>query len=197
MEIKQLPSPLSLQPFDPEVFQRVWRRVMPDQEHSPIALSSPAPSAPAAVSPVSEAERRHSCLGEASLPHTQALQNLMEQTHALLRTIQRLSRQAGPQTARVLSSLYAGLHQEQRRLSVAYFLITGSRCRPSQPALPLSSSLDGGLRTLFQAFQQRSAQALACADAVQDPCLHQLFQALGGQSEQAAARLRRLLEMLE
>ena len=28
-------KPMSLQPFDPEVFQRVWNRVMPQQELSP------------------------------------------------------------------------------------------------------------------------------------------------------------------
>ena len=47
METSQLDPKLSLQPFDPEVFQRVWNRVMPDQDRSPIAMDAPAqPAAP-------------------------------------------------------------------------------------------------------------------------------------------------------
>ena len=42
METSQLDPKLSLRPFDPEVFQRVWNRVMPDQDRSPIAMDAPA-----------------------------------------------------------------------------------------------------------------------------------------------------------
>ena len=48
METSQLDPKLSLQPFDPEVFQRVWNRVMPDQDRSPIAMDAPSqPAVPA------------------------------------------------------------------------------------------------------------------------------------------------------
>ena len=32
---------LSLEPFDQETFQRVWRRVMPDQDLSPVQPAAP------------------------------------------------------------------------------------------------------------------------------------------------------------
>ena len=51
MEAKQPAPKLSLQPFDPEVFQRVWNRVMPNQEHSPIVVKS---AAVPALSPLPE-----------------------------------------------------------------------------------------------------------------------------------------------
>ena len=46
METSQLDPKLSLQPFDPEVFQRVWNRVMPQQELSPIQPALPVRTAP-------------------------------------------------------------------------------------------------------------------------------------------------------
>ena len=54
METSQLDPNLSLQPFDPEVFQRVWNRVMPDQDRSPIAMDAPAQPAVPALSPAPE-----------------------------------------------------------------------------------------------------------------------------------------------
>ena len=54
METSQLDPKLSLQPFDPEVFQRVWNRVMPDQDRSPIAMDAPAQPAVPALSPAPE-----------------------------------------------------------------------------------------------------------------------------------------------
>ena len=54
METSQLDPKHSLQPFDPEVFQRVWNRVMPDQDHSPIAMDAPAQPAVPALSPAPE-----------------------------------------------------------------------------------------------------------------------------------------------
>ena len=50
---------LSLRPFDPEVFARVWSRVMPDQALSPIQPALPALRSPAQTAPAP------SCLGRA------------------------------------------------------------------------------------------------------------------------------------
>ena len=58
METSQLDPKLSLQPFDPEVFQRVWNRVMPDQDRSPIAMDAPSQPAVPALSPAPSSRRR-------------------------------------------------------------------------------------------------------------------------------------------
>ena len=201
MEAKRPDPHLSLQPFDPEVFQRVWNRVMPDQEHSPISVNSTQSSAPTtpavpAFSPAPEESPKAplTCLGEDSQPYLQTVEDMMEQTQGFLHTLQRLSRRSQGRTARVLYGLASELRRELRQLSTAYFLIAGERHSPSQTGPSLSGPFDLALRTLFQQFHQRAAQARSAAQGMADPCLQQLFQDLGDEAEFFAGRLRTLLE---
>ena len=200
METSQLDPKLSLQPFDPEVFQRVWNRVMPDQDHSPIAMDAPSQPAVPALSPAPEQppetppEVPLTCLGEGSRPYTQAIRDMMDQTRGFLRSLQALSRRSGSRAARVLSGIAGDLRREERRLSTAHFLITGERYSPSQTGAVPSGPLPLALRALFQQLHQRAAQARAAAQGMGDPCLQQLFQDLGEDAEFYAQRLRALLE---
>ena len=196
---------LSLQPFDTDVFQRVWKRVMPDQELSPIALRastaqasvqqavpalSPLPEAPPEAAP----DAPLTCLGEESRPYAQTIQALMEQTQGLRRTVQRLSRRANARAGRTLNALSSQLERELRRLSTAHFLITGERYTPSRQGKPLPVPLDQALRALFQQLHQRSGQLRTAAHGLADPCLEQLLLELGDDAEFAAQRLRSFLE---
>lgn len=200
METSQLDPKLSLQPFDPEVFQRVWNRVMPDQDRSPIAMDAPAQPAAPALSPAPEQPPETppqvplTCLGEGSRPYTQAIRDMMDQTRGFLRSLQALSRRSGSRAARVLSGIAGDLRREERRLSTAHFLITGERYSPSQTGAVPSGPLPLALRALFQQLHQRAAQARAAAQGMGDPCLQQLFQDLGEDAEFYAQRLRALLE---
>lgn len=200
METSQLDPKLSLQPFDPEVFQRVWNRVMPDQDRSPIAMDAPAQPAVPALSPAPEQPPETppqvplTCLGEGSRPYTQAIRDIMDQTRGFLRSLQSLSRRSGSRAARVLSGIAGDLRREERRLSTAHFLITGERYSPSQTGAVPSGPLPLALRALFQQLHQRAAQARAAAQGMGDPCLQQLFQDLGEDAEFYAQRLRALLE---
>ena len=200
METSQLDPKLSLQPFDPEVFQRVWNRVMPDQDRSPIAMDAPAQPAVPALSPAPEQPPETApqvpltCLGEGSRPYTQAIRDMMDQTRGFLRSLQSLSRRSDSRAARVLSGIAGDLRREERRLSTAYFLITGERYSPSQTGAVPSGPLPLALRALFQQLHQRAAQARAAAQGMGDPCLQQLFQDLGEDAEFYAQRLRALLE---
>lgn len=200
METSQLDPKLSLQPFDPEVFQRVWNRVMPDQDRSPIAMDAPAQHAVPALSPAPEQPPETppqvplTCLGEGSRPYTQAIRDMMDQTRGFLRSLQALSRRSGSRAARVLSGIAGDLCREERRLSTAHFLITGERYSPSQTGAVPSGPLPLALRALFQQLHQRAAQARAAAQGMGDPCLQQLFQDLGEDAEFYAQRLRALLE---
>lgn len=200
METSQLDPKLSLQPFDPEVFQRVWNRVMPDQDRSPIAMDAPAQPAVPALSPAPEQPPETppqvplTCLGEGSRPYTQAIRDIMDQTRGFLRSLQALSRRSGSRAARVLSGIAGDLRREERRLSTAHFLITGERYSPSQTGAVPSGPLPLALRALFQQLHQRAAQARAAAQGMGDPCLQQLFQDLGEDAEFYAQRLRALLE---
>ena len=200
METSQLDPKLSLQPFDPEVFQRVWNRVMPDQSRSPIAMDAPSQPAVPALSPAPEQPPETApqvpltCLGEGSRPYTQAIRDMMDQTRGFLRSLQSLSRRSGSRAARVLSGIAGDLRREERRLSTAHFLITGERYAPSQTGAAPSGPLPLALRSLFQQLHQRAAQARAAAQGMGDPCLQQLFQDLGEDAEFYAQRLRALLE---
>ena len=200
METSQLDPKLSLQPFDPEVFQRVWNRVMPDQDRSPIAMDAPAQPAVPALSPAPEQPPETApqvpltCLGEGSRPYTQAIRDMMDQTRGFLRSLQALSRRSGSRAARVLSGIAGDLRREERRLSTAHFLITGERYSPSQTGAVPSGPLPLALRALFQQLHQRAAQARAAAQGMGDPCLQQLFQDLAEDAEFYAQRLRALLE---
>ena len=129
---------LSLRPFDPEVFARVWSRVMPDQALSPIQPALPALRSPAQTAPAP------SCLGEGSARYVPQLEALMDQLHAALGSVRQLARRGGGRASRLLASLAADQQRQLRRLSAAYFLITGrrwrtSRTRPS-PTPPRSGS---------------------------------------------------------
>ena len=203
METSQLDPKLSLQPFDPEVFQRVWNRVMPNQDRSPIAIDAPSQPAVPALSPAPEQPPETApqvpltCLGEGSRPYTQAIRDMTDQTRGFLRSLQALSRRSGSRAARVLSGIAGDLRREERRLSTAHFLITGERYAPSQTGTGPSGSLAQALRTLFQQFHQRAAQARAAAQEMGDPCLQQLFQDLGEDAEFYAQRLRALLEEMQ
>ena len=200
METSQLDPKLSLQPFDPEVFQRVWNRVMPDQDRSPIAMDAPSQPAVPALSPAPEQPPETApqvpptCLGEGSRPYTQAIRDMMDQTRGFLRSLQALSRRSGSRAARVLSGIAGDLRREERRLSTAHFLITGERYSPSQTGAVPSGPLPLALRALFQQLHQRAAQARAAAHGMGDPCLQQLFQDLAEDAEFYAQRLRALLE---
>ena len=119
---------------------------------------------------------------------------MMDQTRGFLRSLQVLSRRSGSRAARVLSGIAGDLRREERRLSTAHFLITGERYSPSQAGAAPSGPLPLALRTLFQQFHQRAAQARAAAQGMGDPCLQQLFQDLGEDAEFYAQRLRALLE---
>lgn len=200
METSQLDPKLSLQPFDPEVFQRVWNRVMPNQDRSPIAMDAPAQPAVPALSPAPEQPPETppsaplTCLGEGSRPYTQAIRDMTDQTRGFLRSLQALSRRSGSRAARVLSGIAGDLRREERRLSTAHFLITGERYSPSQAGAAPSGPLPLALRALFQQLHQRAAQARAAAQGMGDPCLQQLFQDLAEDAEFYAQRLRALLE---
>ena len=200
METSQLDPKLSLQPFDPEVFQRVWNRVMPNQDRSPIAIDAPSQPAVPALSPAPEQPPETApqvpltCLGEGSRPYTQAIRDMTDQTRGFLRSLQALSRRSGSRAARVLSGIAGDLRREERRLSTAHFLITGERYSPSQTGAAPSGPLPLALRTLFQQLHQRAVQARAAAQGMGDPCLQQLFQDLGEDAEFYAQRLRALLE---
>ena len=182
---------LSLRPFDPEVFARVWSRVMPNQALSPIQPALPALRSPAQTAPAP------SCLGEGSARYVPQLEALMDQLHAALGSVRQLARRGGGRASRLLASLAADQQRQLRRLSAAYFLITGRRYAPKGQGAAPSGPLSSALRTLFQQAQQCAAQAAVLARRVSDdPCLSRLLEDIQDEAQSHAAQIRVLLEEL-
>ena len=202
---------------DPETFRRVWSRVMPDQENSPLVVVSqpqPAPaqsraeSTPGTPPPAPAPDRPRPpqtgaqacteaplCLGEAARPHAQELQQLMDRAREGAETGQALSRRAG-NWSRSLAALASDHRRALRQLSAAYFLITGQRHRPAQPALSLNPSLPLALRDQFVWEQRWERDCRRAAEGCSDPCLGELYQELARDGTLHAAVIRSLLEQM-
>lgn len=199
--MEQKPTGLSLEPFDGETFRRVWRRVMPDQDLSPVlpavpALSPDSPSTPES-SPCPPQTSPPACLCPGSESYAPCLEELMEDTKGLSCAYQNAARRCGGRTARLLTSLLPSLGQDQRRLCAACFLITGTRYTPKGNPVSLSGAAPWQLRSLFLLEQQRAAKLSDYADGTSDdPCLRELFRELEHAARLRAGRIRALLEQM-
>ncbi len=144
----------------------------------------PAPEAPAL------------CLGEASQGDSGTLESLMNLARTGTAAGQALSRRASGSCARTLSALTRDHRSALRRLSAAYFLITGKRFSPKCPALNLPSSLPLALRQQFvweQQWEQKNNQA---AQTTSDPCLRELYLELAQEGAFHTGCIRSLLEQM-
>lgn len=200
---------------DQETFERVWRRVMPKpRPDCPIVLSaepaaSPAvreapPALPAVAAsappdrPVAGEEHNVPCLGAASAIYGGQLQQFVDRTLADWRSYQALSRRAQGNSGRILSAIAADQRRHAKRLSTAYFLISGVRYWPAErPAGPASRTpFAAALRERFMAEQRSAAAYQAAAAETADPCLRQLYEELSGEADAHAWLLRGILEEL-
>ena len=193
---------------DQAVFERVWRRVMPqDRPDSPIQLLSdlPAPSpaqppaplaVPSASTPVVE-EQDVPLLGASSAVYGPLLQRCIELEMVSFRTYRALSRRMPGPSAKLLASMAAEERRHARRLSAAYFLISGVRYlppEPSQGADRMEPAPAGVLRRRFAEEQRSETLYRAAAAECSDPCLSALFQSL---AQEEAAHRDLILTLLE
>lgn len=225
MEKNSDPAALTPQGVDQEAFDRVWRRVMPDQTQSPIAIgraevdeiapAEPAPQdqceavpapaeapvqpAPSSLSPPpsrSEAEEEAPfCLGSQSQGEEQTLISLMDLAKEGVFIAQALVRRGGS-CSRALNCLAADHRRALRQLSAAYFLITGQRYRPPNPSVVLNASLPLALRDQFVWEQRWERANQQAAGAASDACLKELYQELAQDGVLHAATIRSLLEQM-
>lgn len=249
MELKvDLPS-LAGQDINPDTFQRVWSRVMPDQaapaagEESvpgipdtaiPLEPSNPpeevppvetppdgeqppaepelppVPDCPAEpvcpecptcpeCPPCPEApggETPDFCLGEASQGDSQRLEELMALAQAGAAVGRAMVRRAGGSCAKALSALACDHRLALKRLSAAYFLITGRRFAPKCPETKLPSSLPLALRRQFLWEQQWERKNRQAAQATADPCLKELYLELAQEGALHAGTIRSILEQM-
>ena len=106
-----------------------------------------------------------------------------------------LARRARAGDARVLNGMAGELHRQARKLSAAYFLLTGLRYWPSEllsvPAIP---SYWGALRARHQAEQRQETAFRMSADDWDDPNMQELYAELIEDGQRRSRQLRGLLE---
>ena len=133
-------------------------------------------------------------LGENCLDCVPMLQEMIRHELADWREYQALARRAGGPAAKSLQALANDEKRHAKRLSAAYFLISGVRYWPEgERAAPPVSYL-GALRRRFGEEQAGMASYLAGAEATSDPCLRQLFLEHARDEWDHACRIRSLVE---
>ncbi len=185
-----------------EVFERVWKRVMPDaREDCPFEMApEPEPALPVVVvsqPPAADEEESVTCLGPASAVHGPQLQQYIDQELTAHRCCQALARRVPGAGGRMLSGLAAELRRQAKRLSTAYFLISGAYYWPAdRGSAPAPQPVQAALREQFQAMQRRAAGYRAAAAGTADPCLEALFHQSAEETETHAWVIRSVLEQM-
>lgn len=196
MHTEQLPSP------DRETFQRVWRRVMPqDRPDCPFTLDVPETSVPAsaaaalpAAAPTPSPTPPVACLGPSSAESLPALDRLLLLTAEAWQAYLAMARSAGQAT--LPTALAQAKRQQFRRLAAARFLISGEPYQLPEMKRSQGSSLPLTIRERYQAEQQAALELLTAAEATSDPCLTDLYRALAIENQTHAGQLREWLERM-
>ena len=267
MELKVDRPALAGQDIDPNTFQRVWNRVMPEQTALPDNAVPAVPTAPPVQSelpsvpdcpaqelppvpdcpaqelppvpdcpaqqlppvpdcpaqqlppvpdcpaqqlpPVSDCPVQEKppvpgcpscpvrpCLGEASKGDVNRLKELMTLAKTGALAGRALARRSNGPTAKAMSVLAQDHRSAFRRLSAAYFLITGKRYTPQCAAPLLPAFLPLALRQQFVWEQQWELKNNQAAQATADPCLRALYQELAQEGAFHAGAIRSLLEQM-
>ena len=136
------------------------------------------------------------CLGEASQGDGRRLEELMTLARSGAAAGRAMARRANGPCAKALSALACDHQSAFRRLSAAYFLITGTRYTPKCSVPKLPSSLPLALRQQFLWEQQWERQNNQAAQATADPCLKELYLELAQEGAFHAGAIRSLLEQM-
>ena len=194
--VTNCPFPPQLREEDRAVFERVWRRVMPEERPDcPITLEPtpavtlqggdlpctclcPRTAEPAPALVIREGGCPHLSgdfpdegevprLGPASAVHGKQLQRQTLDALESWQLYRHLARRAGGGAcARTLAALAAEQHRAARRLAAAYFLISGVRWWPMDRLPPLSAPSFQG--TLRREFQREQQRSGAYDTAAAD-----------------------------
>ena len=219
------PMDLSALPADdPEMFRRVWDRVMPESgEGVPITVEgvlqggdlpcscprsareddTAAPSAPAGLGAAPCPHRGSDFpdagdiprLGPASAGYGGRLQRQITDALECWQLYRQLARRSAAQGGRVLAAMAGEKFHSARRLAAAYFLISGVRFWPADRVpAPAAPSYLGAIRRAYQTEQQRGQAYLLSAADTGDTALAELYQELAAQCAEHEELLRALLE---
>lgn len=201
---------------DREVFERVWRRVMPvDTYGSPVQLIGeetlpeprlydtagggpdpwlPEPPVPQPVPQPVPPPSCPVCLGPSSAAHGAQLQAFIADELADHRRYLALAHRTKGNAARALSAMAADEQRHAKRLSTAYFLISGVHYWPNVPCPQTAGPLPACLRQAFLNEQKGECGYRGAASETADACLRELYLELAGDENSHTWLIRGLLE---
>lgn len=183
---------------DREVFERVWRRVMPeDRPDCPFTLYSEEETEQAPIQP---AEERKTELvpvpAEQSGGDGAVLQAFIADELSDWRTYQTLARRIPGGNGRALMGMAADERRHAGRLSAAYFLLSGVKFwPPAEPELPREGWM-AILRRRYWAERKGAEAYRTAAGHTGDSALRELYLELAGDEEAHAGIIRGILERL-
>lgn len=147
----ELAAPALEAACSPEVFERVWRRVMPGGgEGCPVEPNrcAPAPRETPREQPQRSAQAQ--------------LCRLAGECRDRARIYRALSRRLGGRAGQALCAMAQALERWQKALTAAYFLMTGSRCPVSPPAPMPREDAAALLRGQFLWERERARLCRSC-----------------------------------
>ena len=183
---------------DREVFERVWRRVMPeDRPDCPFTLYSAEEMEQAAVQPAEEKRTELVPVpAEQSGGDGAVLQAFIADELSDWRTYQTLARRIPGGNGRALMGVAADERRHAGRLSAAYFLLSGVKFWP--PA-ELELTKEGWMALLRRRYwaERKGAEAYrTAAGRTGDSALRELYLELAGDEEAHAGVIRGILERM-
>lgn len=180
---------------DPETFRRVWARVMPDGEGSPIALERERPEKQGKQEkPQDPPEEKPTQEREPGAD----LEQLIDRTRAAAESAQSLARRAG-RYSQSMGTLAAEDRTALRRFSAAYYLETGRTYRPAKPLQdpePEILSLAPALRRQYQREEELEGLCIAQMKGAEGTQA-ELLEELSLQFRRHCRTLRQTLERLD
>ncbi len=183
-----LEAPLSVQ--DQAMFDRVWQRVMSQQQPESPSDERHLPA------PVSVPETTAAALGPTSQEYAVLLQQRLNDVHTSWHAYQSLARRTQNMTARQLRALAADQQQSLRQLGAAHFLLTGNWFHPCPQAPLPTGPIPHSLREMFL-WEQRCMEAFRRGGCViRDSYIKNLFGQLEEKAEFHQNAIRRMLEGL-
>lgn len=183
---------------DREVFERVWRRVMPeDRPDCPFTLYSEEETEHAPVQPTEEKRTELVPVpAEQSGGDGAVLQAFIADELSDWRTYQTLARRIPGGNGRALMGVAADERRHAGRLSAAYFLLSGVKFWP--PA-ELELTKEGWMALLRRRYwaERKGAEAYrTAAGRTGDSALRELYLELAGDEEAHAGVIRGILERM-
>lgn len=182
---------------DREVFERVWRRVMPeDRPDCPFTLYLEETE----HAPVRPTEEKRTELvpvpAEQSGGDGAVLQAFIADELSDWRTYQTLARRIPGGNGRALMGVAADERRHAGRLSAAYFLLSGVKFwPPAEPELPKEGWM-AILRRRYWAERKGAEAYRTAAGRTGDSALRELYLELAGDEEAHAGVIRGILERM-